>query len=78
MSQVVSTRAFRRMLTRTERTLIRNSGAAIMAELREEMTDGALDLDGSYTRSLVEAIPGISEDRLIELMGSGGDPNNGS
>ena len=78
MSQIMKTRAFRRFLTRAERTIIRNSGAVEMAELRETMEEGFLDLDGSYTRSLVEAIPGISDERLMEIMGHAGEPDNGS
>jgi hypothetical protein len=40
-----------------------------MAELREELMDAVLDLNDPYFRLLIEAIPGISAERVKELIG---------
>jgi len=40
-----------------------------MAELREELASGGIDPKDAYDRSLVEAIPGITPDRIIQLIG---------
>ncbi len=65
----ITARAFRRSLSRTERTTLRHSGAPELEELREELETGQIDLNDPVIRELVLAIPGVGPIRVVELLG---------
>ena len=69
MQRPISSRDFKRSLTRGERASVRNAATDEMGELRDELLEGVIDGDDQYVRDLVLAIPGVDSVRLSQLLG---------